>query len=177
MMIRAYAWSEIGVVGMKVMGIEANYGMTYGVELPLLVAGELDDGEAKQAFIGAVIRKEHFQLSSATAAEVMWKNVVHTGDRQSFGQVTSKFQKKKAEYLKPYVEVISRHINDYDWSEDRFSVLKAIAFKRMEWLKTDIRRLDMVEMGFSWNMPYAQYDNDPAVENALRGPEQSTEVK
>ncbi|OWZ15056.1 hypothetical protein PHMEG_00011364 [Phytophthora megakarya] len=167
MMIRVYAWSEIGVDVMKVMGIKANYGMTYGVELPLLVAGELDDGEAKQALICAVIGKEHFQLSSAAAAKVLWKNVVHPGDRQSFDQVTSKFQKKQAENPKPYVEVISRHISDYDGSEGQFSVLKAIAFKRMEWLKTEIERLDKVEKNFSWKMPYAQYKG-PAVENLLR---------
>ncbi|KAI9983692.1 hypothetical protein PInf_007759 [Phytophthora infestans] len=174
---RLFSWDDISDELLTVIGnrTESYSYRTCGVstaEVLLLVASGLDDGIATQALIDAAIAERNYILRSREAVEVMC-NAVRSGDKQIFDLVTSETQKVKPQDLGHYVEVFTRYITVYNKASQEYAVLKAIAAKRVEWLKEEIERLDKLDKTFSWRMPFAESD----LVDFFQSPEQSLTVK
>ncbi|KAE9300951.1 hypothetical protein PF008_g22882 [Phytophthora fragariae] len=141
------------------------------MELLLQVADAVDDAGARQDLIKMAAGKD-LKLRTFNDVDMFWKHVILPSDAQVFKAMADKILKKEPSELGPFVECFSKYVDKRD-TTGKFAVLEEIASKRMGWLKEEIERLDKFDKTFSWKMPYAEDPENPAIEEFLRGPEES----
>ncbi|KAE9035918.1 hypothetical protein PR003_g9775 [Phytophthora rubi] len=174
--VKAFAWGDVGEALLDVLGNRTGMFQyeTPGdseMELLLQVADAVDDAGARQDLIKMAAGKD-LKLRTFNDVDMFWKNVILPSDAQVFKAMADKILKKEPSELGPFVECFSKYVDKRD-TTGKFAVLEEIASKRMGWLKEEIERLDKFDKTFSWKMPYAEDPENPAIEEFLRGPEES----
>ncbi|EGZ25971.1 hypothetical protein PHYSODRAFT_480540 [Phytophthora sojae] len=184
--LKTFDWNEIGAAMLDVLREKNQEFLRNGdsaLELTLQVLDGLDDGAARQALLKLAMALtieadtkppprgvKPVDLNSPKVTGILSKHALGASDNSIFETLANHFMQKDPKDLGPMLEACSQYVGDLDEESDRFSTLAAIAAKRIEWLKSEIQRLDRA---FSWEMPDAVFPENPKIEAFLRGTDTS----
>ncbi|KAE9278564.1 hypothetical protein PF008_g28587 [Phytophthora fragariae] len=175
-MFRSLNWNEIGREVLESFG---QLDHRTSLEIGVLVADGLDDGETKTALMHYGMEKA-VQLSDGMAscstktAEILWKWVLGSDEPDALTTFAEKVTKSQPSSLDVATRVFVQCLDQIDTKGTKFAALAAIVEKRITWLKAQIQQLDKP---FSWEMPDAEFSDNAQVQTFLRGTAQSMVTK
>ncbi|POM72816.1 Hypothetical protein PHPALM_10414 [Phytophthora palmivora] len=112
-------------------------------------------------------------LFTSNSIGLLWKWVIHCGDKSVFDSVTDKFTKAEPSLLGPSIQYLSQYLCANGEDNDKIAMLGLSVCKRVKWLKDEI---DVLNKPFTWEMSEAEFPDNgaiPAIQAFLRGPEVS----
>ncbi|KAJ8527441.1 hypothetical protein ON010_g14822 [Phytophthora cinnamomi] len=167
-LVRQFTWAGIGKALLDALD---NKNKSEAIVHTLAVARAFNPGEAQQALSALAVEQAvgitDDDLISRGPLKELCSLVFSNCSDPIIHNLSRKFEQMNPRLLNPVIEIFSDYLEDIAFPEDKKALFVSIISGRIEWLKKQIR---VLEMPFSWAMPVAEFPESADVEKFLRSP-------